>query len=407
MKDLFRQQVIDEQGQRLLGTVILFQPMSLRIIIFLLALFIIVVITFLSNATFSRKETVQGYLRPDKGHIRSYSFKDSIVKDIFIEKGQKIFKGTPLMHLSGNTSLSDGEELLDKLTTELLKQLSLEDEGLLQNRNDEQHKIEETEEKLRVTLKYIEIMKAQRNIIAHKMQLLKEQKDKFLQLNKEGYVSSLLIQQQKERYLSVQQEMLSLDSAILGKTFELTHVRHEKAHIPEQYQYKYREIEKNRSILVNKLNEIKNKYDFTLKANEGGTITSILVVKGESVQKDQLLITILPENSSLIAELLIPSKSAGFININDNAYLKVEAFPFQKFGTIESKIFNIDQVLLLPKDARLPITFTEPVYRAHAKLKNNKTIILQSGMKFTSSVILESYTLLEWVLSPFSTTEKV
>jgi membrane fusion protein len=54
---LFREEVLDHQRERLTGTVILSQPLSLNITIGLLVTIAILVIVFLFNAQYSRKET--------------------------------------------------------------------------------------------------------------------------------------------------------------------------------------------------------------------------------------------------------------------------------------------------------------------------------------------------------------
>jgi membrane fusion protein len=118
------------------------------------------------------------------------------------------------------------------------------------------------------------------------------------------------------------------------------------------------------------------------------------------------LLHILPEGSELIAELLLPTRSAGFIQLGNSTRLRFDAFPYQRFGFIKSEIIRIDQALISPNEIQLPISLQEPVYRLRAKLNQQqmrafgKAFDLKSGMLFEADIMLEQRTLIEWLLEP-------
>ena len=118
------------------------------------------------------------------------------------------------------------------------------------------------------------------------------------------------------------------------------------------------------------------------------------------------MLHILPEGSELIAELLLPTRSAGFVQLGNKTRLRFDAFPYQRFGFIESEITRIDQTLISPNEIQLPISLREPVYRLRAKLNQQKMqafgkeFDLKSGMLFEADIMLEKHSIIEWLFEP-------
>ena len=94
------------------------------------------------------------------------------------------------------------------------------------------------------------------------------------------------------------------------------------------------------------------------------------------------------------------------MQVGNHSRLRFDAFPYQRFGFINSEITRIDQTLISPNEVQLPIALQEPVYRLRAKLTQQqmqafgKGFNLKSGMLFEADIMLEQRTLIEWLLEP-------
>ncbi len=114
----------------------------------------------------------------------------------------------------------------------------------------------------------------------------------------------------------------------------------------------------------------------------------------------------MPKDAELIAELLLPSRSAGFLQLDDEARLRFDAFPYQRFGFIAAKISHIDKALISPGEADMPIQPDEAVYRIQATLESHsiqaygEAFPLKAGMQIEADLILDTRSLLEWLLDP-------
>ncbi|MEO5350020.1 MAG: HlyD family type I secretion periplasmic adaptor subunit [Magnetococcus sp. YQC-3] len=57
----------------------------------------------------------------------------------------------------------------------------------------------------------------------------------------------------------------------------------------------------------------------------------------------ELLITIVPSDAIFVAEIMIPSRDIGYVKLGDRVIIKVDAFPYQKHGSLEGRLRFISQ----------------------------------------------------------------
>ena len=120
---LFRKQAMDAKKQKLHGDISLAQPLS----IYTSALILLVVIaidTLLSFSHYARKETVRGYLVPNKWLIKTYANRNGYIDVLHAQEGDKVIKGMPLVTMVLIHSMLSAEDLSESLIEELNKQLS-------------------------------------------------------------------------------------------------------------------------------------------------------------------------------------------------------------------------------------------------------------------------------------------
>ena len=406
MSQLFRKEAVAAQSQRLVGAISLAQPLSIKITASIIVAVVITTIIFLFSAEYARKETVQGFLRPDKGLIKSYSNRNGTIEKILVSEGELVTQGTPLIRIISQRSMNNGEELSEKLISELELQIKLlvdEEQQIVQLEQLELTRIAQKQVSLSKTRK---VIIAQQQILKEKLSLLNKQNVQFAELSEQGHIPLLDYQQQQERHINVRQEVESLSRTLITQQDELSQLKFDQQNIPQQYLAKSRELKRRKSELSRQLSETKNNYSYVISATHAGMITSIQVVEGETLNSIRPLLTIFPEGAQLVAELLLPTRSAGFIEEGDIARLRFDAFPHQRFGFLASEINRIDKTLITQSDVDFPVPMNEPVYRLQAKLSAQyiqgygKEFNLKSGMLFNADIMLDKRTLIDWLLEP-------
>ena len=407
---LFRKEAISHQNERLIGAITLAQPLSIKLTVLILVSVAVAIIAFLFSAEYSRKETVRGFLMPNKGVIKSFANQGGTIEKLWVKEGDKVTKGQTLATLLVQQSNSEGVDLSTQLADQLNNQANLLSDEITQH---QALKVQETLNlhAQKIALKNEQIALESQLILAEeKLTLLSEQQLDFNQLNKNGYLSNLDKERQQEALLEAKQEKQNIARLLLQQLNQLSQLAFNIKNIPQQYALRINNLKRQQADLQRQLAQVASDYKYTITASNNGVVTGIQVVEGETLSQSKAqskpLLHILPEGSELIAELLLPTRSAGFIQLGNSTRLRFDAFPYQRFGFINSVITRIDQALISPNEIQLPISLQEPVYRLRAKLSQQqmqvfgKAFDLKSGMLFEADIMLEQRTLIEWLLEP-------
>jgi membrane fusion protein len=403
---LFRKEVIAHQSERLTGVITLAQPLSIKLTVLILVLVAIAIIVFVFNAEYSRKETVRGFLMPNKGMLKSYANQGGTIKKLWVQEGDKVNKGQSLATIVIKLNNNQGIDLSTQLIAQLHQQTQLLDDEIKQHHQLKQQEIQNLDYQQQALKKQRWALKSQYQLANEKLDILQAQQKHIQQLNQQGFVTSAEKDQQQQALLESKQEKQNIARLLLQQENDSNQVAFKHTNIPQQYVLRINNLKRQQADIQQQLAQINSNHQYTVTASNSGIVTSIQVVEGETLSSTKPLLHILPQGSELIAELLLPTRSAGFVQVGNTTRLRFDAFPYQRFGFIESKITRIDQALINPNEIQLPIALQEPVYRLRAKLNQQqmqafgKAFNLKSGMLFEADIMLEQRTLIEWLLEP-------
>ncbi|MGH6646411.1 HlyD family type I secretion periplasmic adaptor subunit [Aquabacterium sp.] len=258
--------------------------------------------------------------------------------------------------------------------------------------------------------------------------LLQKREDDFNELSKQGFVSQHAGQDRTRARIEMQQDLATYRA------------RHEETKAALQ------QAEQARSAWVadtiNKLNERHAKADLQqrqlaqdaskatqrerltrLTAPTTGTVQQLAVhTTGGVVTPAQVLMVVVPEQAEVTAEVTLENKDIGFVNAGQAVEVKLETFPFTRYGTVPATVSSItaDAVVRAaapPKsatDAESAGSTTAPapggaVFPATVKLHVNhidvdgKSIKLSPGMNVTAEIKTGRRRVIEYLLSPVQT----
>ncbi|MBA8879535.1 HlyD family type I secretion periplasmic adaptor subunit [Phyllobacterium myrsinacearum] len=85
---------------------------------------------------------------------------------------------------------------------------------------------------------------------------------------------------------------------------------------------------------------------------DGIVQTSAITTVGQVVSAGTELMRIVPSNSTLEIEAYLPNRDIGFVAAGQPAVIKVEAFPFTRFGIIEGKVTRVATDAIPEPDAQ-------------------------------------------------------
>jgi membrane fusion protein len=121
---------------------------------------------------------------------------------------------------------------------------------------------------------------------------------------------------------------------------------------------------------------------------------------------NQLLATVVSEDLALVAEVFVPSSAIGFIQRGQKVRLIYDAFPQQQFGAFFGEVEYVSESILLPQEVPQTFHLREATFKIRIAIERDIVALtfsdasLRPGMLLVAEIILESRSLVEWLLEP-------
>lgn len=145
----------------------------------------------------------------------------------------------------------------------------------------------------------------------------------------------------------------------------------------------------------------------TLVAPADGVVLEIAKRStGSIVREAEALLTLVPIGVPLEAEIQIDSPDIGFVRVGATTRIKVDAFPFQKHGTIQGRLEKLGHDAQ-PREATANsppvLAYTGRVELGDLTLRNlDRTVALMPGMTLTAEIVVGRRTVMSYLLYPLA-----
>ncbi|EMR8568009.1 TPA: HlyD family efflux transporter periplasmic adaptor subunit [Neisseria gonorrhoeae] len=410
MSHLFRKEVFVAQQNKWTGQVILTRPFSFLFLTFCAFLIALCIIIFLIFGSYTNKTTVEGQLLPTMGVVRVYSSDIGTITHKFVEDGNFVKAGEPLFKLS-TSRFGEKGNVQAKLAAEanLKKTLALQElERLKRIHQNEQKNVHNNIHRLNNQLENIKQQITGQN---RQIRLAEKTLNKNKFLASQGAVSQQDKMTAESHLLEQRSRLESLKREQNNAIRELDEQKITLSSLPERHKTELSQLNRAITEMNQEILDFDLKSEQTIRASKSGYISTINVDIGQQVEPSKLLLSIVPEQTELVANLYIPSKAVGFIKPKDKVVLRYQAYPYQKFGHATGEIISVARTALGKQElSGLGIIFTnptllnEPAYLVKVKLEKqtikaygeNKP--LQIGMILEADILHERKKLYEWVL---------
>ncbi|MEJ2687205.1 MAG: HlyD family type I secretion periplasmic adaptor subunit, partial [Gammaproteobacteria bacterium] len=137
-----------------------------------------------------------------------------------------------------------------------------------------------------------------------------------------------------------------------------------------------------------------------LRAPVAGVVQQLAVhTVGGVVSSAQPLMEIVPADGELEVEAQLANRDVGFVHAGQTAQLKVEAFPFTRYGVLPAEVTNISSDALQDGNGRLVFGARARLTRPFMRVEGRR-VRLMPGMAVTLEVNTGRRRLIEYLLSP-------
>lgn len=328
--------------------------------------------------------------------------------DIPVKEGQLVKKDDVLMVLSSEVSTQMGQ------TRKVIAENLVGQRERLQQDLQTLAKLHDVEMKgLSDTIASLKLQQEQLRLqLTHRRKqvaLAKLQLDKLNAMHKEGYASNRQLEEQESNLLDSQARYQEYQRQLLDTSQKIVQAEQQLHEKPLDDEKKRNDIERQLADNRQSMAENEARRSIELRAPKSGYVGMIMVKNGQMLNAGQSAVAILPNNTDLVARIMVNTQSIGFIQPGQRVVLRYKAFPYQKFGQQYGKVIEVSRTALSPQEVT---TLTgknnvqEQQYRVLVSL-DKQTITaysqnekLKPGMALDADFIVDKRRLYEWVLEP-------
>lgn len=407
-ESLFRPEALAARYDAQPGGVLRAQPLTLRLLAVAAVLSAVLLASFLAQGSYARRTRVIGQLTPRDGVATALAPLSGVVVQLPAVEGARVGRGTLLALIRAPRASAARDKVaairanLARRRAEIAAGRALAvQRGLLRR--------DGLAAQQRATLAELAIADAELATRRAQLSLGDETLAQWRALEQQRFVSTLQLRQQQAAALAQQAELQALLRQRAAVARNLAQVRQALAEWPAEQQAAVDPFDRELTALEQQRIELDATQESAITAQLPGTVTSILVKAGESVQAGQQLLSVLPVDAVLQAELLLPSRAIGFVKSGDAVQLRYQAFPYQKFGHHRGLVRQVGRNAVAPAQARAllgGLAIDEPFYRVTVELASQfvaaygRAEPLKPGMLLEADIIGDRRSLVEWLLEP-------
>jgi membrane fusion protein len=405
--NLFREEAIEHQKTSWLGGIALAQPIGIRAIATIAICLAVALIMLFTFGEYSRKARVVGQLVPDRGLIAIVAPAGGVVIDRRVDEGANVRAGDVIAVVSGERVSSDGATQADIAMRIASRRASIEADIERLARIDREQTDGARARLATARAEFAEVTAAAA-AQAERVKLASDTLARFEELSRDGHVSKLQMQQQREALLEQRTRSSTLAQSRLALSREIERLEQDLVELPLRTANQRSALQRELALIGQEAAENAARRDQVIKAPADGVVGALLVLPGQAVQAGQVIANVVPAGSRLEAHVYAPSRSIAFLERGDDVRLRYQAFPFQKFGHQHGRIARVSRNALTPVELRtLGIgEDTDVMYRVVVELDRQAVAAyggeeaLKPGMALEADVLLERRRLWEWVLEP-------
>ena len=365
-----------------------------------------------------------------------------VVQEILVEEGEEVREGQVLMRMDAAISDAEGRALATEYNTRRLAlrriDAQLAGRHISRASDDPPTLYAQAESQYRANVDaYRSALAQERSVLekarqelasaeAVKAKLLavlphyREQERAFEKLARGGFAGRLMYTDKRRERIEREQDLESQAHVIGAARAGIAQSEQRLTQVGADYR---RSLQSERAEVVPQLERARGELAkqahrhglLELRAPQGGIVKDLAThTPGTVVAPGTILMTIVPRDERLRAEVWISNDDIGFVRAAQPARLKLAAFQFQKFGMLDGEVLQVSAdaseapnpntrsgSLAGRERAVAPLAFRALVELSSQTLEaDGRRYALAPGMQVIAEIRLGTRTVLEYLLSP-------
>lgn len=338
---------------------------------------------------------------------------EGLVSEIYAQPGSKVARGAPLFRLDRDFSLSADGQQRDAFDA------SLRDEQIQSADTIYQQRRAELAARLNAAVQNLQGLERERAVLRQTLdqnrQMVAEAERKVARLNEvESYVVADRIEQARSELSQLRIAAMDNQSREQRIASEMANARGGQTELRAQMALLEAEHDKGQREIRTRFE--RERQSAVISAAEAGVVSFSNLLPGKMLRAGDVAMVIATNGrSELQAALSIPSRRRGFVRVGQTVRLKLDAFPYVRFGTHAATITAISNTTVAASSPSLSLKpdpdavasgSAEGDYIAWATLSGStfaaegRAHEILPGMRATASVVVEKRTIAEWLFAP-------
>ncbi len=399
----FRPEAVAGNRNRLSGDVAITVPVPWQSVGYLIFGGIALGVLFLSLASYSRVETVTGMITPDTGVANIVPTRAGTIASLAVRDGQNVLAGAVLTTIRAEEDGAAAQSPAALVQSAIDRQdasLAAQSDAALAAAHAQGAQLAAQRSGL-----VAEIVQLQSQITTQIALIASAQRDldRAQSIADRGFISGRDLQVREETLLARQQGLSQIEQALAAKRAALAENERSKGQIMAQARAQTASLSASRAQVAQQAASATGARSYVLRAPVAGRVTALTARVGQPASPQGQLMAIVPAGAKLHAELAVPSAAIGFVKPGQQVRLAIDAFPYQRFGTVTGEVQTVSASAI---NAQGPNGATIAVYPITVAI--NKTSVsaygrnepLVSGMTLTARIVTDKQSLLEWLFEP-------
>ena len=361
--------------------------------------------------SYSRRIDLHGLILPSAGLMQVSSPAAGWVQSMLVRDGQAVAAGTPLYLVNTDTANSTGNTQQQILVALASQRAILVDQiaRRIELRNLQDATLRRKIENLQAQVRQMDAELAMQDEFVGRV--AKNFED-FTRFSKQRLAPLHDVLAQEGNWMRAKDEVERRKSDALGVQGQLIEAQSQLATNALQIGNEVDAIRAKIAELDQQVATTETRHSIEIRAPGAGSVTAIAIHPGQTVVSGARMLTIVPGEAMMQAELLAPSSAIAFLRPGEQVRLRYSAFPYQRFGQYSGTVAEVSHAALQPEELKslmpaLPLSDqSKTFYRVIVTPDRQEVKIsgrpepLQASMQVDASVLLEKRPLYQWLVQP-------
>lgn len=349
-----------------------------RTVMYTVAVLFIILVLWANFGKLNIIASAEGRLVP-QSYVKIVQPADAgIVQEILVKEGQKVEAGQVLMRMDTSLAEADAKTIGNDLAirslqlrridaelsgTRLLRKTGDPDDLFrqvdAQYRDHRQSYLDALEQARAALSKAQDEYSSAKDVLAKLVEttpILKQQAEAYADMGKEGYAPQVTVRDKQREYLEKAQDLHAQESTVASLEAAINQARKQVDMITSKYRSDLRTERMDAEGQYRKLGQdwVKQEHKnglLELRAPQTGVVNDLAThTVGTVVSPGTVLLSIVPENEALVAEVSVKNDDVGFVYPHQRVKVKLAAYPFEEYGMLDGEVTHIGPDASTPDD---------------------------------------------------------